>query len=304
VYDPLRQEDSKREDKVGEKARNEGRALLGKFISGGGDDLIIGVRGSRRAFAPEGSPAARNESSMAMALGRVLENFGTFEVKIPKGLFKIGAADDDDDDNDDEDDGLHFIQDATFHLFSSTATFVLLNPLPHDSITITRLNATALYPREVDDGDGDGDDDGGDGGDGGKKKKPHNPPHNPDDDDPWLIPAPSPTTNPGDEPPKPPKTTLHPIAHILYDSPLTIPPRPPNTPSDGDDDDEDRPGWETPRLPVEWSLGSVGYEAVRKALGGSLKVGARAEIDVALGRFREEGVVFERGGGIGARVRL
>jgi hypothetical protein len=43
---------------------------------------------------------------------------------------------------------------------------------------------------------------------------------------------------------------------------------------------------------------------VRKALGGSLKVGARAAIDVEIGRFREENIVFERSGGIGAKVRL
>jgi hypothetical protein len=307
VYDPLHQENSKQGGEAGEKARDEGRALLGKFISGGGDGLVIGVRGSRRSFVPEGSPAANNDSCMAAALGRVLENFGTFEVKIPKGLFKIGAADEDDD-GDDDDDGLHFIQDATFHLFSSTATFVLLNPLPHDSITITRLNATALYPRAVDDGDGDGDgdDDDDDGGDGRKKKPTRPPHHDPDDDDPWLAQSATATISSDSEQPKPPKMTLHPIARIFYDSPLTIPPRPkdplPSPPSDGDD--EDRPGWETPRLPVEWSLGSVGYEAVRKALGGSLKVGARAEIDVAVGRFREEGIVFEREGGIGAKVRL
>jgi hypothetical protein len=316
VYDPLNQNHSNREAGAGEKARNEGRALLGKFISGGGEDLIIGARGSRRSFAPEGSPAARNESSMAAALGRVLEKFGTFEIKIPKGLLKIGTADDDNDDNDD--DGLHFIQDATFHLFSSTATFVLLNPLPHDSITITKLNATALYPRAVDDGDGDddGDDDDDDDGKKKKKKRPKQPPprHDPDDDDPWLA-TPSPTspftttsiTTTRDSNPKQPKTTLHPIAHILYDLPLTIParPKPPKTPpTPPGDGDGESPGWETPRLPVDWSLGSVGYEAVRKALGGSLKVGARAAIDVEIGRFREENIVFERSGGIGAKVRL
>src|SRR5579871_2787596 len=30
----------------------------------------------------------------------------------------------------------------------------------------------------------------------------------------------------------------------------------------------------TPRLPVDWSLGSVGYEAIKKALGGTLRLRA------------------------------
>ncbi|KAF1820362.1 uncharacterized protein K489DRAFT_301784, partial [Dissoconium aciculare CBS 342.82] len=205
----------------GRKARDEGRAFLGKFISGGKEDLVLGVRGSPRTFIPEGSPAARND-----------------KIRIPRGLLKIGGGgggmqdDDDTNEGDDggDDDGLHFIQDATFHLFSSSAT-----------------TNTAVPPK--------------------------------------------------------PTTTLHPIAHIFYSDPLTIPP-PAKRPLDPPDDDDGIPGWTTPKLPVEWSLGSVGYEAVRKALGGSLKVGARAEIDVGIGEWREQKVVFEREGGIGAKVRL
>ncbi|KAJ9642434.1 hypothetical protein H2199_004815 [Coniosporium tulheliwenetii] len=44
-----------------------------------------------------------------------------------------------------------------------------------------------------------------------------------------------------------------PIGRILYDLPFAVPP--------GES--------QSPRLPVDWSLGSVGYEAVRKALGES-----------------------------------
>jgi len=59
---------------------------------------------------------------------------------------------------------------------------------------------------------------------------------------------------------------------------------------------------ETPRLPVSWNLGSVGYEAVRKALGGVLKLEARATIGVRIGEFQEE--VWFVGDGIGAKVRI
>ena len=51
--------------------------------------------------------------------------------------------------------------------------------------------------------------------------------------------------------------------------------------------DQDGNGITTPRLPVDWSLGSVGYEAVKKALGGTLKLAAEADISVRLGKFRE-----------------
>jgi len=46
----------------------------------------------------------------------------------------------------------------------------------------------------------------------------------------------------------------------------------------------------------------VGYEAVKQALGGKLKLSARAEVGVKIGAW-EEKVWFE-GGGIGARVRI
>ncbi len=59
---------------------------------------------------------------------------------------------------------------------------------------------------------------------------------------------------------------------------------------------------DTPRLPVDWSLGSVGYDAIRKAVGGQLRLSARADVGVRLGRWGEE--IWFRGGGIGAKVRL
>ena len=59
---------------------------------------------------------------------------------------------------------------------------------------------------------------------------------------------------------------------------------------------------ETPRLPVDWSLGSVGYEAIRKALGGELHLSASADVGVKLGQWHED--IWFKGKGIGAKVRL
>lgn len=59
---------------------------------------------------------------------------------------------------------------------------------------------------------------------------------------------------------------------------------------------------ESPRLPVAWSLDSVGYEAVKAALGGTLKLDANATVGVQVGMWKE--VVWFEGRGIGARVKI
>ncbi|KAF2665648.1 hypothetical protein BT63DRAFT_70898 [Microthyrium microscopicum] len=77
-----------------------------------------------------------------------------------------------------------------------------------------------------------------------------------------------------------------PIGTIISDLPLAVP-----------------PGVSlTPRLPVDWSLGSVGYEAVKRALGGTLKVRASAVVGIRIGEWEES--VWYEGKGIGAKVRL
>lgn len=76
------------------------------------------------------------------------------------------------------------------------------------------------------------------------------------------------------------------VGQITYDLPFAVP-----------------PGLtETPRLPVDWSLGSVGYEAIRKAIGGELHLSAVADVGVRLGNFEE--LLWFKGQGIGAKVRL
>jgi hypothetical protein len=57
---------------------------------------------------------------------------------------------------------------------------------------------------------------------------------------------------------------------------------------------------ETPRLPVEWALDGLG--TVREALGGTLKLDARAEVDVKIGQWSEH--VWYEGHGIGAKIKI
>jgi len=76
-----------------------------------------------------------------------------------------------------------------------------------------------------------------------------------------------------------------PVGVITYNIPFAVPP--------GDT--------LTPRLPVDWNIGDVGFDAVKNALGGSLKLDASAWIGVRIDRFRE--MLWYVGHGIGAKVR-
>lgn len=77
-----------------------------------------------------------------------------------------------------------------------------------------------------------------------------------------------------------------PVGHIDYDLPFAVTPG----------------ASQTPRLPVDWSIGGVGYDAVRSALGGSLKLDAKADIGIRVEDW--ETSFWFVGGGIGAKVRL
>jgi len=77
-----------------------------------------------------------------------------------------------------------------------------------------------------------------------------------------------------------------PVGQILYDKPIAAP-----------------PGLsQTPRLAVDWSTDHVGYDKVKEALGGELKLDAVANVSIRLGNWSED-VVYE-GQGIGAKIRL
>ena len=77
-----------------------------------------------------------------------------------------------------------------------------------------------------------------------------------------------------------------PVGEIIYDLPFAVPPG----------------ATASPRLPVGWSLGSVGYAAVKDALGGTLKLDARATVGVRVGAWQER--VWYQGRGIGAHVEI
>ena len=77
-----------------------------------------------------------------------------------------------------------------------------------------------------------------------------------------------------------------PVGIIKYDIPFAVPPG----------------ATTSPRLPVDWSLGSVGYDAIRQALGGTLKLDAKANVSVKVGNWKQD--VWYHGRGIGASVRI
>jgi hypothetical protein len=56
----------------------------------------------------------------------------------------------------------------------------------------------------------------------------------------------------------------------------------------------------TPKLPVVWKVEGLG--AVRDALGGTLKLDAKADVGVRIGKWQQ--IVWYEGGGIGAKIRL
>lgn len=197
----------------GELARNISRELISQYISGYNTTLTFQTHSGSIPHQP--------------GLGKALSRF-RIEIPTPK-LSRPSNGDGNGDDDDDGDDGgrkPHFIDDAVFHLFSSTATFTLISPLQKSTIYIDKIDATAYYNH------------------------------------------------------------TEPVGRIDYDFPFQVPPG----------------SSTTPKLPVDWSLGSVGYEAVRKALGGTLKLDAKGTVGVRLGQWTE--TLWYSGGGIGASVRL
>ena len=59
---------------------------------------------------------------------------------------------------------------------------------------------------------------------------------------------------------------------------------------------------QSPRLPVDLHLGSIGYDALKNALGGSLKMCAVAEVGVRVHNYTD--MITYRGKGISAHVRI
>lgn len=199
----------------GKTAKAVGRELLSQYISGFNTTITLRTH--------EGS--VPNQPGLGKALAKFAVDVPTPDLGPPHP-----PSDGHGDDDEDEEKGPHFIQDATMHLFTSTASFTLLSPLRHSTVFIETINATAIYK--------------------------------------------------GDD-----------VGEIIYDLPFAVPP----VNNDGE-------GVRTPRLPVDWSLGSVGYDAVKNALGGTLRMEAFADVGVRIGKFRE--TVWFKGKGIGASIRL
>lgn len=59
---------------------------------------------------------------------------------------------------------------------------------------------------------------------------------------------------------------------------------------------------QTPKLPVTLNLDGVGYEAVKRAFGGTLRMDAKAHVGVSLGEYST--ILFYQGKGIGAKIRI
>jgi hypothetical protein len=193
----------------GNKGAKIGQELLSQYISGFNTTLTFQTHQGSIPTQPE--------------LGKALSKL---TIEIPTPRLSLPSTGDDDNGDDGGDHKPHFIDNAVFHLFSSTATFTLLSPLQYSTIYIENINATAFYNHS------------------------------------------------------------EPVGHIDYDLPFKVPPG----------------SSQTPRLPVAWSLDSIGYEKLQKALGGVLKLDAVGTVVIRLGQWTE--MVWYVGSGIGASVRL
>lgn len=184
----------------GQRALEVGRELLSDYVSGKNTTLT--------------ARAHRGSIPTMPLVGEALSKLN-FTIPTPR----IGLPGD-------SDTNQRFIKDATFHIFSSTATFGLVSPLQHNTLYIQHINATAFYNH------------------------------------------------------------TEPIGQIVHDETFPVP-----------------PGLsETPRLPVEWDPSRIGYDKLRRALGGELKLDAEANVTVRVGNWVEN--IHYTGKGIGAKVSL
>lgn len=185
----------------GDKAHQIGRKLLSQYVSGKNTTLMAKTHRGSIPSVP----------LLGEALSKLNITIPTPKIRLP---------------GDDSEIGQRFIKDATFHVFSSTATFGLVSPLEFNTIYIEHVDAIAYYNH------------------------------------------------------------TEPVGHIVHDESFPAP-----------------PGLsETPRLPVEWSPGSIGYDKLKKAMGGSLKLDAVANVTIRLGNWVE--TMHYKGKGIGAKVRI
>lgn len=185
----------------GDEGIRRGRDLISEYLSGFNTTVTVKTHRESIPSLPQ----------VGHALSRLNITLAAPRLRLP---------------GNDEDEKGQFIRDATFHVFSSTATFTLYSPLGHNTLYLDRVNATAYYNH------------------------------------------------------------TDPLGMIEYDLPFACPPG----------------ASQTPKLPVEWSLDSVGYGKLKDALGGQMKLDAKAVVDVRLGAWTE--TLWYIGKGIGAKVRV
>ncbi|KAG6001807.1 hypothetical protein E4U43_001230 [Claviceps pusilla] len=114
----------------GHKAHQVARRLLSEYLSGKNTTLTLKAHRGSIPTLPV----------LGQALSRINITLSTPRLRLP------GGGNDDGDDEDDDRNGRHgFIQDATFHLLSSTASFTLASPLGHDTVHVESIHATAFY---------------------------------------------------------------------------------------------------------------------------------------------------------------
>lgn len=193
----------------GQKGATIGSELLSQYISGFNTTLTFQTHEGSFLHQPK--------------LGKALSNFS---IEIPTPRLSTPSSDGDRGGSGGEEGKPHFIDDATFHILSSTAQFTLLSPLQYSTLYIEHINATAFYNH------------------------------------------------------------TEPVGYINYDYPFKVPPG----------------ASQSPKLPVQWSLDSVGYDAVKNALGGTLQLDAKGTVGIRLGLWTEK--VWYTGRGIGANIRF
>lgn len=199
----------------GRRGKHVGAEMLSQYISGFNTSITLQAHNATVPAQP----------GLSHLLSKYPITLPAPHLSRPKEPGDGDGDGDGDDDDDDEPKKDHFIQSATMHLITSTASFVLNSPFQRTTLFITYMNATAYYED-------------------------------------------------------------HPAGVILYELPFAVP-----------------PGLsESPRIPVDWSMGSIGYGAIRKALGGQLKLKAFAHVGIRIGEWQER--IWFQGGQIGANVRL
>ncbi|KID91527.1 pre-rRNA processing protein [Metarhizium guizhouense ARSEF 977] len=104
----------------GKKAHQAARRLLSEYLSGKNTTITLRTHNGTIPTVP----------IIGEALSKINLTLSTPRLELP---------------GDEDTEGQGFIRDATFHILSSTATFMLASPLRYDTVSIEYINATAFY---------------------------------------------------------------------------------------------------------------------------------------------------------------